>query len=377
MSAKLETGTADETSEIRDLLRQSLETLLQRNYSFEQRSEARRSPARESVEAWDAYAELGLMALTLPEEHGGIPAGLGEIAMVAELLGGAMTLEPYRPTMVAARLIAAAGTPEQQATWLPQIATGAVRAALAHEEGNAAPDAAIAAAARHNRGGWRLSGSKTVIAGADNADLLIISALTDDGIGLFLTTPDRIGRRAYRCFDWTGAADLDLDGVELPAEARLERGSEVLAQALDEATALACADAVGAIRATNRLVREHTGTRRQFGRTLDNFQVLQHRMVDMAIAEELAIPITDAAIAACAGAAPEMRARAVSAAKVKVGDCARYVGQQGVQIHGGMGLTQEYPASHLFARLGLFERAYGNRDDHLARYAALMPDSVG
>ncbi|MCW3837617.1 acyl-CoA dehydrogenase family protein [Sphingomonas canadensis] len=363
---------ADEGSEIRGLLRQSLETLLSRIYSFEQRSAGRASPGREVEGAWEAYAELGLLALTLPEEHGGFAAELADIAMAAELMGGSMTVEPYRPTMVAARLIAAAGAPDQQARWLPGVASGTVRAALAHEEGSGRLAAPIAAAAVREGEGWRLSGRKTVAAGGDNADVFVISALTDGETVLFAVPAGAVKRRAYRCFDWTGAADLDLDGLVLPADALMPGGGDALARALDEATALACADAVGAIRAANRLVREHTGTRKQFGRSLDSFQVLQHRMVDMAIAEELAAPIAESAIKACELAAPADRARAVSAAKVKVGDSARLVGQECVQLHGGMGLTQEYPASHLFARLGLFERAHGDRDDHIERYAALM-----
>ena len=163
-----------------------------------------------------------------------------------------------------------------------------------------------------------------------------------------------------------------LDDVIIPTSARLTGGEAALAAALDEAAALACADAVGAIRAANALTRAHTSTRRQFGRSLDAFQVLQHRLVDMTIAQELAAPITAAAIAACAAATPAKRARAVSAAKVKVGEAARYVGEQCVQLHGGMGLVQEYPAAHLFARLSLFELSHGDRDYHLERYAELV-----
>lgn len=362
---------ADDGAEVREMLRKSLQTLLDRIYSFEQRAAGRTSPGREVAGAWPAYAELGLFALGIPEEHGGFAAGLTDIGMVAELMGSAMTLEPYRPTMIAARLIAAAGTPAQQSAWLPGIAAGTVRAALAHEDdgGRFGRPATIATP---EGAGWRLRGVKTVVAGGDTADLFIVSACIDDETALFLLPAADVARRGYRCFDWTGAADIDVGDVVVPAEARMVGGNEALAGALDEATALACADAVGAIRAANRLVREHTATRRQFGRSLDSFQVLQHRMVDMAIAEELAAPITGAAIAACEASAPDDRSRAVSAAKVKVGESARLVGKECVQLHGGMGLTQEYPASHLFARLGLFERCHGDRDIHLERYATLM-----
>jgi alkylation response protein AidB-like acyl-CoA dehydrogenase len=368
-----QTGDSGDAAEIRGLLRQSLETLLTRLYSFEQRRAAHQTPAGHSADAWAAYAELGLLALGLPEAHGGLPGSLADIAMAAELMGAALVLEPYRPTMVAARLLAAAGTPAQQAAWLPAIAAGNAKAAIAHEEERWTLGGPIRTQARPEGNGWRLKGGKRVVAGGGGADVFILSAAVEaGGIALFLVPAAEASTRPYRCFDWTDAADLDLD-VAIPADARLEGGAAELDRALDEAIALACADAVGAIRAVNRLTRSYTSTRNQFGRPIGTFQVLQHRMVDMAIAEELAGPITNAAIDACERLDADGRARAVSAAKVKVGESARYVGQQGVQIHGGMGLTEEYPASHHFARLGLFERAHGDRDDHLQRFAGLTP----
>ncbi len=363
------TDLMTEAEDIRDLLRDSLSTLLSRQYSFDQRRDAHASPAQESHTAWAAYAEQGLFALTLPEEHGGISGSLADIALVAEKMGGAMTLEPYVATMVGARLIAAAATQAQRDAHLPAIASGECRAVLAH-------DSAGETRADRRGTGWRLNGRTTVIAGGDTADLFIISAQTDDGTALFLAPAHALQRDAYRCFDWTGAADIALNDLLLPDDARMNGGTEALAQALDEATALACADAVGAMRAANALTREHTQTRRQFGKTLDSFQLLQHRIVDMIIAEELAGPITQAAILACESGTPQQRSRAVSAAKVKAGDSARYIGEQCVQLHGGMGLVQEYPAAHLFARLGLFELSNGNRDFHLERYAALDPISA-
>jgi len=366
-------GEAGEEGEIRALLRQSLGTVLARYYSFEQRRAAHESPAGHSTAAWAAYADLGLLALGLPEAHGGLPAGLADIAMAAESMGAALTLEPYRPTMIAARLLAAAGTPAQQAAWLPAIAAGNAKAALAHEEARWSLDSPVRTLARPEGNGWRLRGGKKVVAGGAGAHVFIVSAAMEDGgIALFLVPAAEAAARSYRCFDWTDAADLELD-VIVPADARLDGGAAELDRALDEATALACADALGAIRAVNRLTRDYTATRKQFGRPIGAFQVLQHRMVDMAIAEELAGPITGAAIEACERLDPRARARAVSSAKVRVGDSARYVGQQGVQIHGGMGLAEEYPAAHHFARLGLFERAHGDRDDHLQRFAALTP----
>jgi len=363
---------AEAENDIRDMLRASLDTVLTRHYSFEQRRDAFEGEARESAAAWTAYAEMGLLALTLPEGHGGIPGSLADLAMVVERMGGAMILEPYAPVMVAARLLAAAGSEDQQAAWLPSIAAGDVRIALAHEEPTGGYARPIETWATPDPHGWRLNGRKSAIAGGDTADLFIVSATTGSGTALFLIPAADVKRSPARSFDWTGTADIMFEDIIIPSSARLPCGTDALATALDEAAALACADAMGAIRAANMLVREHTHTRRQFGRSLDAFQVLQHRLVDMTIEQELAGPITDAAILACEQGAPTERARAVSAAKVKVGDAARYVGEQCVQLHGGMGLVQEYPAAHLFARLGLFEVSHGNRDYHLERFAGLM-----
>ena len=353
--------------EVRALLRQSLETALARHYSFEQRSAAYRSPARHSAEAWTAYAELGLLALSLPEAHGGLPGALADVAMVSELLGGVLALEPYRATMVAARLLAAAGTAEQQARWLPDLAAGMLKAALVPVD----PNAPAFAKASRTDAGWRISGRFLVVPGGDAADLFIVPARADGEIALFLLPANAAERRGYGCFDWTGAADLVAADVPVSADARLASGAEALARAMDEAVILASADAVGAMRAANALTRDYTRTRRQFGVPLASFQVLQHRMADMAIAEEAAASITKAALVAYAQGEAATRARAASAAKVAVGDAAREVARQCVQLHGGMGLAEEYPAAHYFARLGLFERLLGDRDAHVQRVAAL------
>jgi alkylation response protein AidB-like acyl-CoA dehydrogenase len=360
-----------ETTDTRTMLRDSITRLLERHYSFGHRRRAHETAAGECPQAWALYAEQGLLALGLPEAHSGLDTTLADVALAAELLGGALTLEPYRPVMVAARLLARAGTPAQQADHLPPLIEGRLRLVLAHEERDGRLNAPLTTTATPAADGWRLTGRKAVVAGGDSADHFIVSAQLESAMALFLVPAAAVLRRAQRGFDWTGSADIDLDGVLVPAAARLAGGADALAHALDEATALACADAIGAMRAANTLVRTHTHGRRQFGRALDNFQVLQHRLVDMVIAEAFAAPLTATALNACEGTDARARARAVSAAKVKVGESARLVAQQGVQMHGGMGLVQEYPAAHFFARLGLFERNHGSADEHLERFAAL------
>jgi alkylation response protein AidB-like acyl-CoA dehydrogenase len=284
-------------------------------------------------------------------------------------MGGALTLEPYRATIIAARLLAAAGTSDQQKTLLPALAEGRAKAALAHAESAGRFNDPIRTEATRDGGNWRINGKKTVIIGGDAADVFIVTTRVANETGLFLVTPEQVERRSYSCFDWQGAADITLNNALVSSENRLDGGQASLDGALDEAIILACADALGAMRAANTLTRDYARTRKQFGVAISSFQVLQHRMVDMAIAEELAAAIIGAAIPSCEHA-NEARVRAVSAAKVKVGDSARYIAQQCLQIHGGMGLTEEYQASHYFARLGLFERTLGDRHDHLQRFAA-------
>ncbi|MEN5231326.1 acyl-CoA dehydrogenase family protein [Brevundimonas naejangsanensis] len=373
----------DSLNDIQAMLRDSLAKVLERHYEFEARQSFRRAAPGYSTDAWDAYAELGLLSLGVAESDGGAGGDLSDLALICGQMGAALTLEPFIPTVVfGGRLIAAAGTEDQKARWLAPVMAGETKVALAHgERGGRYGAQAIQARARREGDGFVLSGEKRVAEGADAADLLMVSALTEDADGqarlaLFLVAADAAGvaRRGYRAFDGQGAADIVFDDVSLPAEALLgDRvdGRATLEQALDEATTLQCADAVGAMRAANALTQEYARVRKQFGTTIGSFQALQHRMVDMAVAEEMAAAITGAAVSAVE--APEAtRARAVSAAKVRVGESARLIGQQAVQLHGGMGLTEEYPAAHFFARLGLFERRWGDADHHLNRFSALM-----
>lgn len=373
----------DTLNDIQSMLRDSLSKVMERHYDFETRQTFRRQAPGYSVEAWDAYASLGLMSLGVDEELGGAGGGLADLALICAQMGQAMTLEPYIPTMVfGARLIAAAGSPEQRALWLPRVLAGELKVALAHGERDSRYGAqAMQTTARREGDGFVLTGDKRVSEGADAAGLLVVSAMAtgEDGQvrpALFLVDAEAEGvqRRAHRAFDGQGAADVVLNDVKAPASALLGGqldGLEALEKALDEAVVLQCADAVGAMRGANALTCEYVGVRKQFGAAIGSFQVVQHRLVDMAVAEAIAAAIVGAAVSAME-ASPKVRARAVSAAKVRAGEAARMIGQQSVQLHGGMGLAEEYPASHYFARLGLFERRWGDADHHLKRFSALM-----
>lgn len=373
----------DSLNDIQTMLRDSLAKVLERHYEFEARQAFRRGVPGYSTDAWNAYAELGLFSLGVAEADGGFGGDLSDLALICGQMGAAMTLEPFIPTVVfGGRLIAAAGTEAQKARWLAPVLAGGAKVALAHgERGSRYGVGEVRTRVRRDGDGFVLSGEKRVSEGADAADLLVTSALIEgeDGqarLALFLVEAgvDGVSRRGYRAFDGQGAADIVFNDVRLSADALLggrADGRALLDQALDEATVLQCADAVGAMRAANALTQDYARVRKQFGVTIGSFQALQHRLVDMAVAEEMAAAITDAAVSAAE--APEaVRARATSAAKVRVGESARMIGQQAIQMHGGMGLTEEYPASHYFARLGLFERRWGDADHHLNRFSMLM-----
>lgn len=365
-------------SETQRMLGESLETLLARRYTFDQRQQFRRAAPVHTPEIWRALAELGLMALPVAEADGGLGGTLEDVAVAVERLGGALLLDPVIPTLVfGARLIGTGGDARQKARYLPAIAAGDLLVALAHDGRDVF--------ARPIGDGFRLSGAKSISLGSDAADLLIVSAWIgeDEGTSLFLVDPAAAGvtRKGYTLFDGTGAADIIFEDVALGREALLGAqgaGPALLAQAIAEATVLDCADAVGAMKALNRLTVDYVKTRQQFGVPIGSFQVIQHRLVDMAIAQEMADAIIAAAIVALAGEtglagrSEDERDRAVAAAKVRTAQSARLVAQQAVQTHGGMGLTEDYPAAHYFARLGMFERRWGDAGYHLGRFAAIM-----
>ncbi|QBX36667.1 pimeloyl-CoA dehydrogenase small subunit [Brevundimonas sp. S30B] len=364
------------THEFRTQLRESLSRLMQRQYDFESRQRFRREAPGYSTEAWAAYAELGLLALGVSEEGGGLGGGLGDLGAALDVLGGALALEPLLPSVVfGARLIDRFGSPQQKALWAPGLLSGACIASLAHIESEGRYGLGVrATTARRDGAHWVLDGSKQAVEGGGAAGLLVVSARMDGGgTGLFLVEADAPGvtRTAGQAFDGLGLSEVGLDSVRLDPDALLggmTDAAAVLDRAVDEAAALQCADAVGAMRAANALTLDYVRTRKQFGGPIGGFQALQHRLVDMKIAEALAEAITQVALNALDAEATDSGWR-VSAAKVRCGQSARLIAQETVQMHGGMGLAEEYPAAHFFARLGLFERRWGDGDHHLLRYA--------
>jgi len=375
-------------TEEQQLLADSVARLAEQHYDFEARKRVIASEAGHSAEAWRQLAELGLTALTLPAEHGGFDGGALDMVATMETLGQSLMLEPLVSTVgLGARLIARLGHNAQRQALLPAVAEGSLILALAHSEHDSRHDPAqVSTRAELHAGGWRLRGAKSLVIDAPLAGKLIVSARTAGesaeaaGLSLFVVDASASGLRmnTLRTQDNRRAADLTLEGVQLPADALLgEAGQayEAIVEALDFATVLACAEAVGAMRSANLATLEYLKTRRQFGVPIGSFQALQHRLVDMFVSAEQARSITLLACsrvdaAALGELAVAERMRTVSAAKVKVSEAARHVGQEAIQLHGGMGMTQEMKVAHTFKRLTMIAQTLGDADWHLERFAA-------
>jgi len=370
-------------TETQRMLAETTDRLVHERYGFEERKKIIAGPDGFSRAMWAQFAELGLTGIGIDEAHDGLGGGMADLAVVAEAFGRALVVEPYMPTLVlGAGTLGLAGSDAQKARILPQVVAGECFLALAHGEPKSrytlchVETKAVADGSDH-----LLTGAKAVVLGGDAADHFLVSARTDGadsnphGISLFLVPRDAPGLaiRAYANIDGTRAADLTLDRVRVPAEARigqLGHGLPIVTHAIDRAIAYLAAEAVGAMEALNALTLDYLKTRTQFGQPIGAFQVLQHRMVDMAVALEQARSM---AILACDRADdthPHERQRAISAAKVQIGRSGRLIGQSAVQMHGGIGITDEYIGGHYFKRLTLIDRTFGDADHHLSRFAA-------
>jgi alkylation response protein AidB-like acyl-CoA dehydrogenase len=368
------------------MLGDTVQRFVVQEYAFEARGRILRSEEGWSREVWAKLAEMGLLGLQVPEEHGGIGAGAVEILLVMTAFGRGLLLEPYLPSAVlATALLRDLGSAEQRKAILPALAAGDRIAVPAHgEEGSRYELERVATSARRDGDGWVLRGRKAVVAHGPAADLLLVSARTSGavadaaGISLFLVERGAPGLslRPYRTLDGQRAADVTLDGVRVPRASLLgpEGGAlDPLSAAFDLGVAALCAEAVGALQAIFDATVEYAKTRKQFGVPIGKFQALQHRMAEMLMHVEQARSMST--LAAIRSTDPDARARrrAVSAAKVVIGDACRRVGQEAVQLHGGMGMTDELAVSHWFRRLAAIELSLGDTAHHLERFAS-TPD---
>jgi pimeloyl-CoA dehydrogenase small subunit len=365
------------------LLRDSVDRLLADHYDFAKRRSYLAEPEGHSKDMWGRYAELGLLGLPFAEEYGGFGGGAIETMLVMEAFGRVLALEPYLATVVlSGTALRLAGSDAQQSAILPQIAEGAMTLAFAHGERQARYDLndVLTTAKANARGGWVLDGAKSVVVYGDNAERLIVSARSSgerddpDGIGLFLVDPkaNGVARRSYPMRDGTRAAEISLSGVEVGADDVLGESGKalpVIERVVEAGIAAVAAEAVGAMEAMHAMTLEYLKTRQQFGKPIGQNQALQHRSAEMLIALEQGRSM--AMLAAMMVDEPDAQERAhnISMAKVGVGQSARFVSQNAVQLHGGIGMTEEYAVGHYFRRCMVIEHLFGDTAHHLSRIA--------
>jgi alkylation response protein AidB-like acyl-CoA dehydrogenase len=357
----------------------ALKRWIGRDYSFEARRAIIRSEQGSSNEAWATLVELGMTALPVPEAQGGFDGTAVDLFVVMRELGRGLVVEPYFATVLGARFLTLGGA---HGALLERVASGELKLACALGERQARHELRdIATRAEQTGGRWRLTGEKTVVVHGAEAGVIIVPARSagsqrdEAGITLFALPADAAGVHltGYRSLDGQRAADLRLDGVELPVDALIGApgaGWDILEAAADYGAGLLCAEALGAMEALFDATLDYLKTRQQFGVPIGKFQALQHRMADMVIHLEQARSMALLAAVTLDGDDVAERRRVVSAAKYRVGQAARFIGQQAVQLHGGMGVTDELAAAHYFKRLSMIELSLGDRDHHLARFVA-------
>ena len=372
-------------SEEQSQLREALGRLLDRGYEFHRRKQIIASDAGWSRELWRQLAELGALAIALPESHGGAGGTAVDTLVVMEALGRRLVVEPYIPAIVlGAGLVARAGSDAQRARLLPRVAAGEHLLALAHDEPDSRYELArVATRARADGAGYILDGNKSVVLGGAAADTLIVSARTagepgdPDGISLFLVDAGAPGvsRLGYQTQDNHRAADVTLAGVRVGGDALLGPaggGGALVEHAIEHGIAAVCSEALGVMAMLVELTAAYVKTRKQFGVPIGSFQALQHRLADMLMRVESARSMTYLLAAAVDSADAAARRRTTAAAKAMVSQAGRFVGQGAIQLHGGIGVTDEAPVSHYFKRMTAITMTFGDADHHLARFSDLM-----
>jgi alkylation response protein AidB-like acyl-CoA dehydrogenase len=363
------------------LLEDSVVRFVRNEYEFDQRREIADSDDGFSRAHWATFAELGWLALPFAEVDGGLGGDATDVMVVMEQFGRGLVLEPYMANvLLAGQAIARAGSEAQRAALLGPLIAGEAQFAFAHVEGGARFTLShVETTAEASDDGYRLNGAKAVVFNAAAADHFVVSARTgggtsdSDGVSLFVVPAgaDGVTLRSYRTIDGLRAAEVALDGVQVGADSLLgEAGSAlpVIEEVIDRATAAVCSEAVGAMDMLREATLEYLQTRKQFGVPIGKFQVLQHRSVEMMISCEESRSLTMMATMNL-DKSPKERARAVSAAKAHIGKAGRHVGQEAIQMHGGMGMTDELKVGHYFKRLTMIDTLFGNIDHHLDRFA--------
>jgi len=379
-----------ELSDEQTLLAETIKRFVATHYNFDTRAKIMASPGGFSTDVWAAIAEMGLLGLPFAEVHGGFGGSTVDVMLVMEAIGEGLLVEPYLATVgLGGRFIARAGSKAQQERILPALIEGKHTLAFAHTEPGARYDLRqVGLKARRQGEGWVLDGDKAMVLHGGSADTLVVSARTAGGdtdaagITLFLVsrTAPSVTVKESRTIDNLRTADIRFSGVRVGPDALLGREGEgypLIEEVVDYATALVCAEAVGAIRYANEATLEYLKTRRQFGVPIGSFQALQHRMVEMMISYEQARSMAYLACVKIDSAEAAERRHVISAAKIKIADACRHVSQESVQLHGGMGMTEELKVSHTFRRLTMLAQTFGDAEHHLERFAATDTVSHG
>ncbi|WP_213741354.1 pimeloyl-CoA dehydrogenase small subunit [Bradyrhizobium sp. dw_411] len=367
-------------SEEQRLLKESVDGLLGSSYEFDDRKKYMAEKGGWSKSVWGKFAEQGLLGLPFSEDDGGFGAGAVETMIVMEALGKALVLEPYLPTVViAGGFLRRGGSAAQKAEYIPAIIDGSKTFAFAQLEKNSRYDLGdVATSAKKKGEAYVIDGEKFVVLNGESADMLIVTARTKgsqrdaDGVGVFLVPGNAKGvaKKGYPTQDGLHAADISFTGVEVGADAVIgdpENGLALIERVVDDARIALCAEAVGLMDESLKSTVEYLKTRKQFGVAIGSFQTLQHRAADMFVALEQARSMAMFATMAGDFDDAKERATAVAAAKVQIGKSLKFVGQQSIQLHGGIGMTMEAKIGHYFKRLTMIENTFGDTDYHLRR----------
>jgi pimeloyl-CoA dehydrogenase small subunit len=373
-----------ELSDEQRLLQETVERLFADRYQFEQRATYQASAPGFSLDLWRQYSELGLLGLPFAERFGGFGGGAVETMIVAEAFGRALALEPFLATVVlGGGLLRHGGHERQCAALLPKVAQGRLLLGFAHSERQSRYDLFdVAMTARREGSAFVLNGAKSLVLHGEQADTLLVSARTAgarrdrDGITVFLVEARAPGvsRRGYPMIDGQRGAEILFEDARVDADAvvgEVDAGLGLIERVVDEAMAALCAEAVGAMAAMHETTVDYLKTRRQFGVPIGSFQVLQHRSVDMLIALEQARSMALLATMMVEDPKAAERHRTIAAAKVQIGRSGKLVGQQAIQLHGGIGMTMEYKVGHYFKRVSAIDTMFGDADHHLAEVARL------
>jgi pimeloyl-CoA dehydrogenase small subunit len=366
------------------LLKESVERFLNERYDFARRRQFLIEKDGWSREQWKRFAEMGLLALPFAESDGGLGGTAIETMLVAEAFGRALVLEPYLATVVlGGGFLRLGGSPAQRDALIPSISDGSLLLAFAQAESQSRYGSHdISSTARRNGDGWLINGHKRHVLHGDCADKLIVVARTSgertdkSGLSLFLVDSKAAGvsRRGYPMQDRLRAAEITFTDVRIGAKDIIgDAGSALplIEWVVDTAIAALCAEAVGAMTRAYEITLDYLKVREQFGKTIGSFQTLQHRAVDMLVMIEQARSMAMFATMMSEDPEADERRRAISAAKVQIGRSGKFVGAQAIQLHGGMGITEECQVGHYFRRLTMIDLQFGDAGHHLATLASL------